>query len=123
MVAQLLCCTPGTLLQLQLLTSMALLPHCPQDMVMCDSNNTAVVGTCTHPIVVYIYLITYVLIVSIVMLNLFTGGAHKQLSGWLAGCFSGWLAGWLLFWLAGWLAAFLAGWLAGWCWQGAAAPC
>jgi hypothetical protein len=73
-------------------------------MVMCDSNNTAVVGTCTHPIVVYIYLITYVLIVSIVMLNLFTGGAHKQLSGWLAGCFSGWLAGWLLFWLAGWLA-------------------
>ncbi len=56
---------------------MALL-HCPQDMVMCDNNNTAVAGTCSPPIVVYIYLMTYVLIVSIVMLNLFTGGRVQR---------------------------------------------
>ena len=58
---------------------------------MCDSNNTAVVGICTHPIVVYIYLITYVLIVSIVMLNLFTGGAcpHCLTGSWLPACLDG----------------------------------
>jgi hypothetical protein len=58
-------------------------PAAPQDMVTCDPASPKP-GDCAPPLVCYVFMMSFVLIVSIVMLNLFTGEctAAARLAAW-----------------------------------------